>query len=286
MIGSVFSPYYAWARRRGAADPLNHCGLNVALYGRGGKRWSLTERPRSALARDATSLAIGPSTLRWDQDALTIDINEVTIPLPSRLRGRIRLFPEALVNYQAQLDAAGRHRWTPIAPSARVEVAMSSPALRWSGPAYFDANAGDEPLEAAFHGWDWSRAPHRGGTSVLYHVDPRRNNGLEGKAGGAGANLALHFDKAGEVRDFDAPGRVPLPRTRIWRIPRATRADPDATATIVETLEDTPFYARSVVASRLQGEAVTAIHESLSLDRFRQPWVQMLLPFRMPRARS
>ena len=89
-----------------------------------------------------------------------------------------------------------------------------------------------------------------------------------------------------EWRDFEAPGRVPLPRTRIWRIPRATRADPDTPATVLETLEDTPFYARSVVASRLQGDQVTAIHESLSLDRFRQPWVQMLLPFRMPRARS
>ncbi len=287
MIGSVFSPYYAWARRRGPADPLNHCGLNVALYGRNGKRWSLTERPRSALARDDSSLAIGPSALRWDQDALTIEIDEVTMPIPSRLRGRIRLFPEALVNYQAPLDPAGRHRWTPIAPCALVEVAMSSPALNWSGPAYFDANAGDEPLEAAFHGWDWSRAPSRDGTSVLYHVDLQRQAGaVVTTAVGTGANLALHFDRHGEVREFEAPGRVSLPRTRIWRIPRSTRADPEAPSTILETLEDTPFYARSLVASRLRGEKVTAIHESLSLDRFRRPWVQVLLPFRMPRARS
>jgi hypothetical protein len=25
------------------------------------------------------------------------------------------------------------------------------------------------------------------------------------------------------------------------------------------------------------------VHESLDLDRFRRPWVQCLLPFRMPR---
>jgi len=25
------------------------------------------------------------------------------------------------------------------------------------------------------------------------------------------------------------------------------------------------------------------VHESLSLDRFRAPWVQAMLPFRMPR---
>ena len=40
FIGSVFSPYYAWARRRGPADPQNHCALNVALYGPGGNRWA------------------------------------------------------------------------------------------------------------------------------------------------------------------------------------------------------------------------------------------------------
>jgi carotenoid 1,2-hydratase len=153
---------------------------------------------------------------------------------------------------------------------------MKRPGLRWQGPAYFDSNAGDEPLEAAFRGWDWSRASHRGGTSVLYRVDPRE---------GAGADLAIHFDAGGGVTELDPPTPVPLPRTRIWRIRRGTRADADHPVTVVDTLEDTPFYARSVVASRLLGEKVTAVHESLSLDRFRQRWVQMLLPFRMPRVR-
>ena len=45
FVGSVFSPYYAWARQRGAADPVNHCALNVGLYGRRAARWSMTERP-------------------------------------------------------------------------------------------------------------------------------------------------------------------------------------------------------------------------------------------------
>ena len=47
FIGSVFSPYYAWARRKGDAGPENHVAVNVALYGKGGKRWSMTERGRS-----------------------------------------------------------------------------------------------------------------------------------------------------------------------------------------------------------------------------------------------
>lgn len=333
MLGSVFSPYYAWARRRQGAeavDPLNHCGLNVALYGRGGKRWSLTERGRAALSRDASHLAIGPSRLHWDQDALVIDIKERGMPIPHRLLGRVRLYPEALADYQAFLDPAARHRWVPIAPRARVHVEMAAPALRWSGPAYFDSNAGDEPLENAFDGWDWSRAPHGGGTSVLYHViprpardgrlgtkadadsgtaahrgaagDPQRGPSGKGADQGAtarddadpgatptdgttngGARLALHFARDGAVRPLAPLEPRELPATRIWRIPRATRADAAGQARILETLEDTPFYARSVVATRLEGEAVTGVHESLSLERFRQRWVQMLLPFRMPR---
>jgi carotenoid 1,2-hydratase len=112
---------------------------------------------------------------------------------------------------------------------------------------------------------------------VLYHVVPRE---------GARTNLAVHFDAGGVVTALDPPSSVPLPSTPIWRIPRGTRADAGHPATVVQTLEDTPFYARSVVASRLHGDKVTAVHESLSLDRFRCRWVQMLLPFRMPRVRS
>ncbi len=33
MIGSVFSPYYAQARRGGPTNPEEHSALNVALYG-------------------------------------------------------------------------------------------------------------------------------------------------------------------------------------------------------------------------------------------------------------
>jgi carotenoid 1,2-hydratase len=48
-------------------------------------------------------------------------------------------------------------------------------------------------------------------------------------------------------------------------------------------LEDAPFYARSVVAARLFGEPVLSFHESLALDRFANPWVRLMLPFRVPR---
>ena len=52
---------------------------------------------------------------------------------------------------------------------------------------------------------------------------------------------------------------------------------------MLATYEDTPFYARSLLASTLGGEPVRAMHESLSLDRFRNPMVRLMLPFRIPR---
>jgi carotenoid 1,2-hydratase len=274
LIGSVFSPYYARARRRGTADPLNHCALNVALYGAGGKRWSMTERGHGAVQRTGTWLQIGPSTLFWDGQALTTRIDEITFPLPGRVRGVVRVHPVAVTDQVFDLDAEGRHRWQPIAPRARVEVRLTRPSLRWTGSGYFDSNQGDTPLEDAFVHWDWSRSGLQGGdTAVLYDVSCR---------GGKRRSLALRFDSAAEVRSFDPPPSAPLPPTRWWRIGRKTQAD-GSRADVLETLEDTPFYARSLLASQLFGERTIGIHESLSLDRFRRREVQWLLPFRMPR---
>jgi carotenoid 1,2-hydratase len=234
----------------------------------------MTERGRGALARDASRLAIGPSALEWDGDALTVAIDEVAAPIPSRVRGRVRLHPAALADRGYALDAAGRHRWRPIAAVARAEVALERPALCWSGRAYFDTNAGDAPLEEDFSRWDWCRAPLRLGAAVLYNVARRDGSAL---------SLALRVDSAGGIREAEPPPRASLPRT-LWRVERPTRADAGHAPRVVQTLEDAPFYARSVIATRLFGEPATAVHESLSLDRFRAPWVQAMLPFRIPRA--
>jgi carotenoid 1,2-hydratase len=274
FVGSVFSPYYARARRRGAADPEDHCALNVALYGAGGKRWALTERGRRSVRRERTSIAIGPSALAWDGRTLTVAIDEVTVPVPAPIRGRVRVEPTALPAEDFALDCEGRHRWRPIAPTARIEVTLERPALRWSGHAYLDSNQGDAPLEDAFAHWQWSRgALPDGSTVVLYDVARRA---------GAPLCLALRCGPDGRILHLSPPAPAALPGT-LWRVARATRADPGAPATVVATLEDAPFYARSLVAASIGGEPVTWVHESLSLDRFRRRWVQVLLPFRMPR---
>lgn len=234
----------------------------------------MTERGRKQLHRDASALAIGPSRLSWDGDGLTIEIDERGAPLPRRIRGTVRVRPQVLTKAPMDLDAEGHHRWWPIAPESRVEVALEQPGLHWSGNGYLDSNSGDEPLEAGFRNWDWSRARLRQGSAVLYDMCFRD---------GSRRSLALRFDRQGAMEPFEPPPAAALPRTFWWRIPRATQSEPGSQARVLETLEDTPFYARSTVRAQLLGESVTAFHESLSLTRFETRWVKLLLPFRMPR---
>ena len=280
FIGSVFSPYYAWARRRSgasAADPLNHCAVNVALYGRSGPRWAMTERGRGQVQREARALQIGPSSLQWQGDTLSIAIDEVTVPWPSRLRGTVRLHAPQRFDHPVALSTPGQghHRWTPIAPSARVEVDLQRPGLRWSGPGYLDSNQGDAPLERAFKRWDWSRVHLSGGRSVvLYDVD---------RIGADALSVGLQFHPDGSVRNIEAPPKAALPST-LWRVARGTRSDAGASLHVLRTLTDAPFYARSLLNTQLFGERATGMHESLSLTRFDTPWVQAMLPFRMPRS--
>jgi carotenoid 1,2-hydratase len=271
----VFSPYYAWARRRGSAAAVEHCALNVALYGERANRWTMTERDRFAVQRAADSLAIGPSSLRWRGDTLEIVIDEVTSPWPSRVRGTLRLHPQSQPDCIVALDDAGRHHWTPIAPRARIEVNIDAPGMRWNGHAYLDSNLGSAPMEEAFHSWQWSRAQERdGATSIFYDVRRLAGDPLA---------LALRIDRAGAVESIAAPPVVRLPTTQ-WRIGRAIRAR-DGTVRDLRTVEDTPFYARSLLTDGASSPA-HVVHESLSLERFRSPWVQSMLPFRMPRRRS
>lgn len=273
MIGSVFSPYYAAARRRGAGQPENYCALNVALYG-SSKRWALTERGQTALKRTTQQLSIGPSSVRWDGRDLIVEIDEITVPIPSRIRGAVRLTPAAIVRETFTLAERGNHRWRPIAPVARVTVEMESPELSWTGPGYLDWNAGDEPVEDAFSGWHWSRAAGAAGATVFYDGERRREGAF---------SLALEIASDGSTRRIQPPPICPLPTTPIWRIARKTRSDPNNPATIQRTCEDTPFYARSVIDLSVAGRRMHAMHESLDLDRFKSRWVQTLLPFRMPR---
>ncbi|MDZ4271894.1 MAG: hydroxyneurosporene dehydrogenase [Erythrobacter sp.] len=268
----MFSPYY---KRSGRGDPLAHCALNVALYGPQA-RWAMTERGSGAVERDAGNLVIGPSSVRWDGEALTIDIHEsdkrLFNPFQRKVTGRVRVFPEALNRVAFALDGRENHIWHCLAPCARIDVEMDSPAISWRGKAYLDHNRGAEPLETGFNTWHWSRAHLRDGALVCY----------EGERGdGSLFASALRFDRDAVPVPVELPPIAQLPRSK-WGVARRTRSD-IGVAEVRRTWEDTPFYARSELASRFAGEEVVTVQESLDMRRFSSPLVQFMLPYRMPR---
>lgn len=233
----------------------------------------MTERKQSALSRSADHLQIGPSSLRWDKDTLVINFDEISAPLPFPVRGEVRLTPTCAVAEPINLDNAGHHQWWPLAPQARVEVRCSKPDLSWHGTGYLDTNAGNASLESGFDSWDWCRAPFDDGAAVLYNVVPK---------GQTEQALALWISDNGDVTEFTPPPRHHLP-TSLWRVPRPTRADAGTSVRIHRSLEDTPFYTRSLIETSIRDRRVQAVHESLSLRRFASPVVKAMLPFRMPR---
>ena len=271
FIGSVFSPYYAWS---GRGAPVDHCALNVAIYG-ARRRWAMTERSlrRVAIARDRFD--IGASSLSWRDSALAIAIDERAAPLPLRVRGVVRMRPKTLTDRVFPIDAHGRHRWRPLSPRASFEVEMQEPRLSWSGEGYFDSNDGDEPLEDAFLSWDWARfhadaAP----PLILYDTLP---------VDSAPRRLALEIGDEGGVAEVPPPPIGAMAPTPIFRMRRQTGADGGGRPEVVRTLEDAPFYSRSIVETTIGGVRRRGFHESLSGDRLKSMLVRAMLPFRMPR---
>lgn len=274
FVGSVFSPTYFRARAREAApDPMRFCALNVVLYRDGRKLWAFTEHPQDRVERRPETFTLGGSHLTWDGDQLVVHVEERSAGVGVPLRGTIRLRPRNRWSHPLALDPDQRHHWWAVAPLADIEVELDRPSVRFRGSGYHDTNFGSEALEQGFSTWDWSRAELPEGTAVLYDARPRA---------GAAADHGLLFRADGRVEPFEAPARHVLARTG-WGIDRATRADEGAEPAVLRTLENTPFYARSLVQTTLAGRRVTAMHESLSLDRFRKPVVQLMLPFRIRR---
>ena len=233
----------------------------------------MTERGRRALRLEEDALAVGRSSLRVEGDTIVVEVDERCAPIPRRVRGRITLRAPALAYEHYAIDRAGEHRWCPLAPSAPIEVEMDAPSLSWSGTGYFDMNWGERPLEETFEHWNWMRVDLGEGRSAIVYETTERD--------GEGPQLALLGEADGRVSRIPAPTRHPLPAP-FWRVARTGWADAGEPQ-VRRTLEDTPFYTRTELATTMLGAPRTAIHESLSLRRLRQPIVKLMLPFRMPR---
>ncbi len=230
----------------------------------------MTERGITRVARTAQQFTVGASSMGWNGNELLIDINERCAPLPFPLRGIVRLSAPTVYNAPIQLDEKGLHHWQAVAPQSRVTVEMQAPRLEWSGPSYCDMNWGEEPLERGFRHWTWSRTNSSRGTEVLYSGERRDGSRF---SFGQGFN-------AGKVVERRVPASHPLPRG-LWGM--TSKAMSDAPPRLIAKLEDSPFYMRNHIGLTLDGEHCEAYHESLSLDRFKHPVVQLMLPFRMPR---
>ncbi len=233
----------------------------------------MTERGIASVDRTPTHIVIGPSRVALEGERLMIEINEWTAPLPRRLTGTITIDLGPVFHASHRLDLQGRHHWQPIAPLAEASVSFDRPELHWKGRAYVDMNTGSEPLEAGFQSWTWSRQTNGASMRILYDVELR--DGIQ-------RGLALEYRKDGSILPLDPEPVQRLPGTG-WRVARSTRAPAWAPARIVQTLEDTPFYSRSLLGFDGGGSEAKAVNESVDLDRFASRWVQMLLPFKMPR---
>lgn len=277
FIGSVFSPAYAAARRRGLADPLNHCAINVALYGDKVRRWCFTEYGQGSVQRTSQTFVLGHNQVRRTADSLVFDIDDRT-PLGRALRGRISLKLRPGLDQPVALDTEQKHLWWPVSPHASIEVALDKPGLAFRGRGYHDANMGHEPLEQAFRRWSWSRTYTGDNTIVAYDCQLRGEARVRPRT--------WRFSNSGaQTLTATQPGMAfgDLPRTRWWLRPNVRTPGP---VEIARTLEDTPFYMRYLLQPTHGGPAAESVCEYLDLDRFRNRWVQRMLWFRMRRARK
>jgi carotenoid 1,2-hydratase len=112
-----------------------------------------------------------------------------------------------------------------------------------------------------------------GDTSVVYDVRPKN---------GPGRVVAQRFSPDGSYTPFEAPSRHQLPSSG-WLLSRGMCSESGQAPQVLSTLEDTPFYVRSLLRTQLLGENVTAVHESLDIPRLVSLPVQLMLPWRMPR---
>jgi len=233
----------------------------------------MTDRGQEALSLSEDTIRIGPSAMHWDGGKLIVCINELSTPYAQHLSGRVVVRPSALTDVELPLTGDGSHIWRPFAPSADIDVMLNRPGWQWRGHGYFDANFGTRALEADFSYWTWGRFPLSTGAACFYDAVRRDGPNL---------STAIGFTHDGQAQVMQMPPKAPL-RRPFWLVKRETRADAGYCPEQVKVLLDAPFYTRSVVRTRINGEETTGVHEALDLNRFASNWLMPMLAVRVPR---
>lgn len=144
---------------------------------------------------------------------------------------------------------------------------------RWQGHGYFDANFGTAALEADFRFWTWGRFPLKDRAMLFYDATRRDGSTL---------GLGLEATPSGEVRAITPPPLTAFRRSN-WAVRRETRADAGVRPRQVMAMLDAPFYSRSLVETRLEGEVTRGVHEALDLTRYASPLLKPMIALRVPR---
>jgi carotenoid 1,2-hydratase len=265
----------------GGAPAEKHAAINLAIYGedKTKSRWIFSEY-RTGLDRSEDGLSLGKNSIEWRGDELILRIEEQAPWSQRGLSGEIRL--RAPTRYAPAIDLAGNgeHRWYPVAPACSAQVRLSRPSLNFDGVAYHDVNHGSRALEEDFVEWDWSRLGSAASVDsnegvITYDVVTRGGPDAAHKRRmfGFGASGLTMLDTSGtELRNG---GRG------FWGVARKPVGDSGTRPRHLRTLEDSPFYTRSLIETTVGAKQYRGVHESLRMDRFVSPVVQCMLPFRI-----
>lgn len=266
MLGSLFSPRYSVAARRGGL-PLEHSAVNFALYHQGVRQlWVLSEYPR-AEAESPGRLRIGRSTLTYgDRGEVVMEVEDVTAPWGRPVSARLTLEPLTPVGQVVQLAPELPHYWQALAPRSLASLEVPSLGVDARGLGYHDTNHGEELLGARLSGWHWARTHGEEATVVDYHLP----DGVP--------PLTMVADPHG-VRITRASATEPSRPTSItgWglRVPARLHAGGEVVGP-PRLLESSPFYAR-LEARR---GALDSMGEVADFRRFHSPFIRWMAHFR------
>ncbi len=264
MVGSLFSPRYSVAARRGGL-PREHCAVNFALYHRGIRKcWVLSEYPMME-QESPDRLRIGRSTLSYTGGSVRMEVEERTAPWGRPVKARLVLDPLTPLGEEVQLVPELPHWWQPVAPRASAKLEVDTEGVRTEGLGYHDTNHGAEQLGMRLSGWHWSRT-HGVDETVVDYLLPD------------GVAPVRVTAEPGCVRcERGTSGEVPPTERTGWglRVPRHLRAG-NTVVGAPRLLESSPFYAR--VQARQEG--LDTLGEVADFRRFHSPLIRWMAHFR------